>query len=83
MKQFFMISNRIVWLILLTLFLIGLTSLVIATRFTFTIEAFQTAVKLYPTMLVNGYIIGFVIFWILGACTLAGYSATIEVPKNP
>ena len=83
MKQFFMISNRIVWSTLGVLVILGLTSLFIATRFTFTLEAFRNALSLYPQLLINSYVIGFIVFWVLGAFTLAGYSATIEVPKNP
>lgn len=82
MKQFFMISNRIVWSTLGVLVILGLTSLLIATRFTFTIEAFRNALSLYPQLLINSYVIGFIVFWVLGAFTLAGYSAAIEVPKN-
>lgn len=81
MKNFFMISNRIVWSTLGILLLLGLTSLLIATRFTFTLEAFHNALSLYPKLLINSYVIGFIIFWVLGAFSLAGVSATTEVPK--
>lgn len=82
MKNFFMISNRIIWSTLGVLVVLGFTSLLIATRFAFTLEAFRDALSVYPKLLINSYVIGFIIFWILGAFTLAGYSATIEVPKN-
>lgn len=83
MKNFFTISNRVIWSILGILFILGITSLLIATRFTFTLEAFRNALSLYPQLLINSYVIGFIVFWVLGAFSLAGVSATIEVPKNP
>ncbi len=83
MKNVFTISNRIIWSILGVLLLLGLTSLLIATRFTFTLEAFRNALSLYPKGLINSYVIGFIVFWVLGAFSLAGVSATIEVSKNP
>lgn len=46
---------------------LGLTSLFIATRFTFTLEAFRNALSLYPQLLINSYVIGFIVFWVLGA----------------
>lgn len=81
MKNFFTISNRVIWSTLGILLLLGLTSLLIATRFTFTLEAFHNALSLYPKLLINSYVIGFIIFWVLGAFSLAGVSATTEVPK--
>ena len=81
MKNFFTISNRIIWSTLGVLVVLGLTSLLIATRFAFTLEAFRDALSLYPQPLINSYVIGFIIFWVLGAFSLAGVSATTEVPK--